>query len=43
VAPVDPVSFAAVSLVLFAAGLQACAWPAWRAARTQPVVALRLE
>jgi putative ABC transport system permease protein len=43
VSPVDPVSFAAVSLVLFAAGLQACAWPAWRAARTQPVVALRLE
>jgi putative ABC transport system permease protein len=39
----DPLSFAAVSAVLLLAGLQACAWPAWRAARTQPIVALRQE
>jgi putative ABC transport system permease protein len=39
----DPISFAAVSAILLVAGLQACAWPAWRAARTQPIVALRQE
>jgi putative ABC transport system permease protein len=43
VSTVDPLSFAVVSLVLLAAGLQACAWPAWRAARTQPTVALRQD
>ncbi len=43
VSPFDPISFAAVSAVLMAAGLQACAWPAWRASRTPPTVALRLE
>jgi predicted permease len=43
VSPFDPISFAVVSVVLLAAGLQACAWPAWRAARTQPTVALRQE
>lgn len=39
----DPISFVAVSGILLVAGLQACAWPAWRAARTQPIVALRQE
>ena len=39
----DPTSFAAASAVLLAAGLLACAWPAWRASRTQPIVALRQE
>jgi predicted permease len=39
----DPLSFAAVSLLLFAAGLQACYWPARRAARLDPVIALRQE
>ena len=43
VSPFDPISFAAASAVLFAAGLQACLWPAWRATRTQPIVALRQE
>jgi putative ABC transport system permease protein len=43
VSPFDPISFAAASVVLLAAGLQACAWPAWRAARTQPIIALRQE
>ena len=27
----DPISFVAASVVLLVAGLQACAWPAWRA------------
>ena len=39
----DPISFLAASGVLFVAGLQACAWPAWRATRTQPIVALRQD
>ena len=39
----DPTSFAAASIVLLAAGLLACAWPAWRASRTPPIVALRQE
>jgi predicted permease len=43
VSPFDPISFLAVSVVLLTAGLQACVWPAWRASRTQPIVALRLE
>jgi predicted permease len=43
VSPFDPISFAAASAVLLAAGLQACVWPAWRASRTQPIVALRQE
>jgi putative ABC transport system permease protein len=43
VSPFDPISFAAVSILLLAAGLQACAWPAWRAAHTSPTVALNTE
>jgi putative ABC transport system permease protein len=43
VAPFDPIAFAMVSLVLLAAGLQACLWPALRAARTDPVIALRQD
>jgi ABC-type lipoprotein release transport system permease subunit len=38
-----PWSFGAVSLILPAAGLQACYWPARRAARVDPVAALRYE
>jgi len=39
----DVWSFLAVTLVLFAAGLFACYWPARRAARIDPVIALRDE
>ena len=43
VPPFDPLAFGLVSLLLLAAGLQACAWPARRAARIDPIVALRQE
>jgi ABC-type antimicrobial peptide transport system permease subunit len=39
----DPIAFAIVSGVLLVAGLQACLWPALRAARTDPVIALRQD
>ena len=43
VSPFDPVAFGVVSLIVLAAGLQACVWPARRAARVDPMVALRQE
>jgi putative ABC transport system permease protein len=43
VSPFDPFSFVAVSLLLLFAGLQACFWPALRAARLDPTTALRHE
>jgi putative ABC transport system permease protein len=43
VSPFDPLSFTLVSAVLLVAGIQACLWPAFRAARIDPVVALRFE
>ena len=39
----DPVTYTAVSVVLLATGLTACAIPAFRAARVDPMVALRNE
>jgi putative ABC transport system permease protein len=39
----DPAAFALVSVLLMAAGLLACAWPARRAMRTDPMVAIRHE
>jgi len=39
----DPYSFAAVTALLFAAGLFASFWPARRAARVDPVTVLRDE
>ena len=39
----DPIAFAIVSVVILAAGLQACLWPALRAGRTDPIIALRMD
>ncbi len=39
----DPIAFAMVSAVLLSVGLLACAWPARRAARIDPIVALRQD
>ena len=39
----DPLAFAIVSLALFVAGLQACFWPARRASRIDPLIALRQD
>jgi putative ABC transport system permease protein len=39
----DPYSFIAVSILVMAAGLLACFWPARAAARTDPISALRQE
>ncbi len=41
VSPFDPVAFGVVAAILLAAGLQACLWPALRASRVDPIVALR--
>jgi putative ABC transport system permease protein len=41
VAPFDPLAFGAVAAVLLTTGLLACAWPARRAAKTDPIIALR--
>ncbi|MET0164745.1 MAG: FtsX-like permease family protein, partial [Vicinamibacterales bacterium] len=43
VTPHDPVSFLAAAVVLGAAGISAAFWPARRASRVDPLVALRYE
>ena len=37
----DPIAFGAVAALLLLIGLQACYWPARRAARTDPLIAIR--
>jgi putative ABC transport system permease protein len=43
VTPTDPATFTAVVAILLAVALVACSVPAWRAARLDPSVALRIE
>ena len=43
VPPTDPITFVAVTVSLALVALAASAWPAWRAARVDPVRALRAE
>jgi ABC-type antimicrobial peptide transport system permease subunit len=43
VPPTDPVTFAAMGLALALVAFGASAWPAWRAARINPIQALRGE
>ena len=42
VSPRDPLAFVSAGAVLAVASLAACAFPAWRATRTNPAVALRV-
>jgi ABC-type antimicrobial peptide transport system permease subunit len=43
VSPFDPISFATAALLTAVVGLKASFWPAWRAARIDPVRALKYE
>jgi ABC-type antimicrobial peptide transport system permease subunit len=43
VSPRDPVTLVAAVVVVALAGLAACYFPAWRATKVDPLVALRVE
>jgi putative ABC transport system permease protein len=43
ISPTDPITFGAVGLVLVSAAVISCLIPARRAAKTDPLVALRFE
>ena len=41
--PADPMTLVSITLLLIAVAITACLWPAWQAARLNPVTALRYE
>jgi predicted permease len=43
VSPRDPLAFALAFAIMALASVAACLWPAWRASRTDPMIALRYE
>jgi len=43
ISPADPVAYLATAGLMLSAGLAACWVPAWRAARIEPMAALRYE
>jgi predicted lysophospholipase L1 biosynthesis ABC-type transport system permease subunit len=43
ISPADPMTYSAVVLIVASSAFLAVAWPAWRAARVDPLVVLRAE
>jgi putative ABC transport system permease protein len=41
--PADPLTLAAITVLLITVAITACLWPAWQATRLNPVTALRYE
>jgi putative ABC transport system permease protein len=43
ISPTDPITFAAISMLVTVVAVSACYFPARRASRVEPIVALRQE